>query len=185
MTVMKNHRHPHPTNTLWDAYVSCGLDGESLIEFAWRIVNPCPSEFPEDGGWLALRSEVAIEDASTYLNSMDIDLDLEIDLAYRSLPKDFLSGRSMIDYQKILNRIKDAQDNLEDSERFRKCVSETLADLSIEDISLANELAVSLSTVNRWKNGNAAPHPAMRRPVYAALIRRVSSPNSRAYGEVQ
>lgn len=80
--VMENLRQPpHPTSTLWDAYVRCGLEDESLVEFAWRIVNPCPDELPNDGGWSIFRSEVgtlgslmaivAIEDASTYLNSLE------------------------------------------------------------------------------------------------------------------
>lgn len=79
----------------------------------------------------------------------------------------------MIDYQRILNRIDGAQKNLEDDEVFRIVVSETLGALPIEDMSIANELAVSRSTVNRWKNGKSVPHPAMRKPVYAALRRRV------------
>lgn len=73
----------------------------------------------------------------------------------------------------ILHTIDEAEKYLTDDQMFRECVCEILTDLQIEDIELANELAVSRSTVARWKNGRSVPYPAMRRPVYAALRRKV------------
>jgi transcriptional regulator with XRE-family HTH domain len=84
-------------------------------------------------------------------------------------------GDPMMEIQEILNRIAVAQQHLTDDIMFRNCVSETLMVLQVEDIDLANELAVSRSTVNRWKNGASVPHPAMRKPVYAALKRRAQT----------
>jgi transcriptional regulator with XRE-family HTH domain len=81
----------------------------------------------------------------------------------------------MANLQANLSQISLAQKQLGDDEMFRACVADTLAMLNVEDIDFANELAVSRSTVNRWKHGKAAPHPAMRKPVYAALKRRVSA----------
>jgi hypothetical protein len=75
----------------------------------------------------------------------------------------------MKNLHEILNQIAVAQQDLQDDAMFRTCVSETLMALHIDDIDFANELAVSRSTVNRWKNGRAVPHPAMRKPVYAVL----------------
>lgn len=78
----------------------------------------------------------------------------------------------MTNINKILEHIDIAQRSLTDDNMFRACVTETLRFLLVDDIDFANELAVSRSTVNRWKNGRAVPHPAMRKPVYAALKRR-------------
>lgn len=80
-----------------------------------------------------------------------------------------------MDIQEVLNRIAVAQQHLTDDVMFRECVSDVLMALQVEDIDFASELAVSRSTVNRWKNGRSVPHPAMRRPVYAALRRRAQA----------
>lgn len=81
-------------------------------------------------------------------------------------------GPRMSDSDKILDQISDAQRNLSDDTMFRECVSRTLTALRVDDIDFANDLAVSRSAVNRWKTGRSVPHPAMRKPVYAALKRR-------------
>ena len=57
--------------------------------------------------------------------------------------------------------------DLEDGGLFREAVETALE--TIEDIKIANALAVSRSTVHRWAKGTACPHPAMRKPVYKAL----------------
>ena len=81
----------------------------------------------------------------------------------------------MLELQEILNRISNAQQDLANDLMFRTCVSETLMALRVEDIDFANELSVSRTTVGRWKNGRCVPHPAMRKPVYAALKRRAQA----------
>jgi len=77
----------------------------------------------------------------------------------------------MDNFNEIKNRIEYAQFNLTDDDLFKECVSQTMQDLNLEDIVFANSLAVSRSTVNRWKNGKAIPHPLMRKPVYESLKR--------------
>jgi hypothetical protein len=75
----------------------------------------------------------------------------------------------------LLDRVAAATECLDDADLFRACVADVLAALGIADIDFANELSVSRTTVCRWKNGRSVPHPAMRKPVYAALRRRIQA----------
>lgn len=47
--------------------------------------------------------------------------------------------------------------------------------LGLFDKDVAREFSVSRPTVTRWRNGDNAPHPAMRPPVYSWLERRAQS----------
>lgn len=75
--------------------------------------------------------------------------------------------------EKLYALISCAQCRPPDTGLFRTVIRAAIDERVVEDIDLASELAVSRSTVERWKNGKAAPHPAMRAPVYAVLIRRL------------
>lgn len=56
---------------------------------------------------------------------------------------------------------------------FAAAVRRSLDALGGDPVVLANDLAVSRSTVLRWASGASVPHPVMRKPVYAALTRRL------------
>jgi DNA-binding transcriptional regulator YiaG len=73
--------------------------------------------------------------------------------------------------KEIINRIERAGLNLEDDKLFKECILQTMQDIDLNDITLANLLAVSRSTVARWKNGQAVPHPLMKKPVYNILLK--------------
>lgn len=61
------------------------------------------------------------------------------------------------------------RERLRDDASFRRMVSRALR--TIPAIRLANELAVSRSTVIRWSQGASVPHPAMQKPVRSAIAR--------------
>lgn len=62
----------------------------------------------------------------------------------------------------------------EDAPAFHRIVSEALALLEIADADLASRFNMSRPSVNRWKNGRNAPHPAVRRPVYEFFTKQAS-----------
>lgn len=66
-------------------------------------------------------------------------------------------------------------DLLADPERFKTLVSSAMKLLDLADEDVAGRLPVSRSAVNHWRHGEAVPLPAMRKPVYKLLLRRVSS----------
>lgn len=65
---------------------------------------------------------------------------------------------------------------------FRRIVADALAS-GVDEMALANALAVSRSTVQRWTNGVAVPHPAMRVPVFAAIERLRQGKRQQCHGE--
>lgn len=69
----------------------------------------------------------------------------------------------------LQDQIELAKAHLECDASFRTCVDQALNELELAPIQLANALAVSRTTVLRWQNGRAVPHPAMRKPVYKVL----------------
>jgi len=77
--------------------------------------------------------------------------------------------------EEALTRIEYAEQNLDNDEQFRETVSDVMGWLEVENIVLANELAVSTTTVQRWKLGTAVPFPAMRKPVYRVLKRHIEA----------
>jgi len=69
----------------------------------------------------------------------------------------------------------DFEFTLDDDEKFRELLHASLDLISLDPGTLACAMGVSLTTVLRWKNGNAIPYPVMRRPVYRFLRRKVSA----------
>jgi transcriptional regulator with XRE-family HTH domain len=47
--------------------------------------------------------------------------------------------------------------------------------LHLMDKDIAREFGISRPSVTRWRNGVNAPHPAMRKPVYAFLNQRAQA----------
>lgn len=45
------------------------------------------------------------------------------------------------------------------------------------DQDLSNLFAISIPSVNRWKNGISSPHPLMRRHIYATLKKQLLADN--------
>lgn len=58
------------------------------------------------------------------------------------------------------------------AEDFTRLLTRGIALLNLTDKELAREFGASRPTVTRWRNGDNAPHPAMRKPVFDFLALR-------------
>ena len=85
--------------------------------------------------------------------------------------KDIMSNLSAL--REFITAIKSVDEK--DSEQFRYLLVEGMKLLNLFDKDIAHEFGASRPTVNRWKNGIDAPHPAMRRPVYRYLANALKS----------
>jgi hypothetical protein len=74
------------------------------------------------------------------------------------------------DLQAYIDAVKKASQT--DDAAFTSIVARGMTVLRLLDSDLALPLGVSRPTVNRWKNGANAPHPAMRKHVFAWLKNR-------------
>lgn len=59
------------------------------------------------------------------------------------------------------------------SEGFARIVAATVQTLGVYQRELASEFEVAESTVSRWANGVARPHPRAQRLIVAAIEKRV------------
>jgi hypothetical protein len=66
-----------------------------------------------------------------------------------------------------------------DAKVFRELLSDTIDLLNMSLREVADEFAVSPSSVTRWKQGANAPHPAMRPLVFKFLARKVAESRRR------
>jgi len=66
----------------------------------------------------------------------------------------------------------------ENREAFHALVGRVFALLSLKDEDFAHQFGMSRPSVTRWRNGSTAPHPAVRRQVFARLARRVREATS-------
>lgn len=57
-------------------------------------------------------------------------------------------------------------------DQFRALLGRGVELLTLGDQEIAREFDVSRPTATRWRNGDNAPHPAMRKLVYSKLERR-------------
>ena len=60
-------------------------------------------------------------------------------------------------------------------EQFKNLLNKGMDLLRLLDSDISKEFGVSRPTVNRWRNGANAPHPAMRKPLYKYFEKRTSS----------
>lgn len=60
-------------------------------------------------------------------------------------------------------------------EQFKTLLNKGMSLLRLIDADISKEFGVSRPTVNRWRNGANAPHPAMRKPLFNYLMKRTSS----------
>jgi transcriptional regulator with XRE-family HTH domain len=58
---------------------------------------------------------------------------------------------------------------------FQKAVSDAMSLLTITDTELSMRFNTSRSSVNRWRNGNNAPFPSIRKLVYTYLLKKIAS----------
>lgn len=58
------------------------------------------------------------------------------------------------------------------AEGFGSVVAQGMTLLGLTDAEVAREFDMSRPSVNRWRNGNAAPHPRLRKQVIAYLARK-------------
>ncbi len=70
--------------------------------------------------------------------------------------------------------------DVQDNARFQELLVRGMHLLQLFDNDIAREFGVSRPTVTRWRNGDNAPHPAMRRPVYAYLADRSTALHRKA-----
>ncbi len=59
-----------------------------------------------------------------------------------------------------------------DDRAFHQAFARGVDLLGSADKDLAREFDVSRPTIVRWRNGNNAPHPAMRGPIFRELAKR-------------
>jgi len=64
-------------------------------------------------------------------------------------------------------------------EVFHKIVEQGMDIMQLLDSDLAHEFNVSRPTVNRWRSGANAPHPALRKHVFAWLHKRAATLHAR------
>lgn len=62
--------------------------------------------------------------------------------------------------------------NRTDASEFKRLLGRGIELLSLTDKDIAREFGASRPTVTRWRNGDNAPHPAMRKPVFDWLAQR-------------
>jgi transcriptional regulator with XRE-family HTH domain len=60
-----------------------------------------------------------------------------------------------------------------DDALFHTLIDRSMRLLMLTDADLAKEVGTNRTSINRWKNGKNAPHPAVRPRVYALLAKRV------------
>lgn len=72
-------------------------------------------------------------------------------------------------FKEFLRRIDPNDDG-----QFQEAVKTGTALLGITDGDLADHFDMSRPSVNRWKNGRNAPHPAFRKSVYSFFTKRVA-----------
>ena len=61
------------------------------------------------------------------------------------------------------------------SEGFARIVAATVQTLGLYQRELASEFEVAESTVSRWANGVARPHPRAQKSIVAAIEKRVQN----------
>lgn len=59
--------------------------------------------------------------------------------------------------------------------QFMHLVICSMQELNLTDKDVAEMIGVSIPTVERWKNGKNAPHPAMRPVIYKEFIKRLDA----------
>ena len=77
------------------------------------------------------------------------------------------------DFKKYVENLKSADPK--NDEQFKVLLIKGMDLLRLLDSDISREFGVSRPTVNRWRNGANAPHPAMRKPLFRYLEKRTSS----------
>jgi transcriptional regulator with XRE-family HTH domain len=62
-----------------------------------------------------------------------------------------------------------------DDAAFQSLLGRGVQLLRLMDKDIAGQFGLSRPTVTRWRNGDNAPHPAMRKPVYTWLEQRATA----------
>ncbi len=60
-----------------------------------------------------------------------------------------------------------------DASLFQSLVQRSAQALKLSDDDISDLFGISRPTANRWRNGNASPHPGMRKHIYRRLIARL------------
>lgn len=68
----------------------------------------------------------------------------------------------------------------QDDATFQALLAQGIESLQLVDKDIAHAFTVSRPTVTRWRNGESAPHPALRKPVFDWLERRARTMNRRS-----
>lgn len=77
------------------------------------------------------------------------------------------------EYKAYIEFLKKA--DLKDDSVFQDAVARGMRLMSLLDSDLSLYFTVSRTTVNRWRTGANAPHPALRKPVFAWLRARAAT----------
>jgi hypothetical protein len=89
----------------------------------------------------------------------------------------YIRGRRLVmnieELKRYIGSLKSA--NLKSDEQFKTLLNRGMELLRLIDADISKEFGVSRPTVNRWRNGANAPHPAMRKPLFNYLAKRASS----------
>jgi hypothetical protein len=74
--------------------------------------------------------------------------------------------------RKLREDLEAASKSATDDAMFHELVERSLRLLMLPDLDFAKLVGTNRSSINRWKNGKNAPHPAVRPRVYALLLKR-------------
>jgi hypothetical protein len=61
--------------------------------------------------------------------------------------------------------------DFENNDVFRYIINQSMETLNLKDEDFAHEYGMSIPSARRWRNGYNAPHPVMRKHVYAYFIK--------------
>lgn len=81
--------------------------------------------------------------------------------------------------QELIAALESAKTNTEDAQLFQQLVSASIQMLGLSEREVAGLFTFSVTGVQRWMNGTAAPHPALRAPAYSTFIRLLQEAESK------
>ena len=82
-----------------------------------------------------------------------------------------MESNDLKQYQELLEQGLSSLDN---DLLFEEILKKSETTLMLTDSTLAAEMKMSRSTVNRWRSGATTPYPLMRRGVYTWLKKRAA-----------
>lgn len=67
-------------------------------------------------------------------------------------------------FKKYLEKLK--ENGEKSNEQFKELFNEGTSILGLLDMDISRQFSVSRSTINKWRTGENAPHPAMQKIIF-------------------